>query len=117
MIAADDSVDDDDESVVLGFGTPPPGVVAGSVDEAVVAIADDDDPAVTVRFGSATYGVAEGDDVLVKVRLSADPKRTVGGAADCARSRRRVERRLLRCARERGIHQRREGSVLCGDRR
>ena len=77
VTAFDDTADDDGESVVLGFGTLPPGVVAGSVDEAVVAIADDDDPAVTVRFGSASYGVAEGDDVVVTVRLSADPERTV----------------------------------------
>ena len=32
---------------------------------------------VGVSFDSATYGVAEGDDVLVTVRLSADPERTV----------------------------------------
>ena len=62
---------------------------------------DDPDPAVTVRFGQATYTVAESDDslttnmteneVAVKVTLSADPLRSVtipitkaneGGATD-----------------------------------
>ena len=35
--ATDDSVDDDDESVLLGFGTPlPAGVTAGTNNEATV---------------------------------------------------------------------------------
>ena len=38
---------------------------------------DDEDVPVTVRFGSATYAVAEGNTVAVKVTLSADPERTV----------------------------------------
>ena len=36
---------------------------------------DDDDPAVTVRFGAATYTAAEGGGVIVTVRLSAAPER------------------------------------------
>ena len=40
--AADDSDNDDGESVLLGFGTPPSGVTAGSLDEAVVKLTDND---------------------------------------------------------------------------
>ena len=78
--AAQDTVDDDDESVKLSFGTlptTPASVSAGSTDEAVVSITDDDDPTVSVNFEQATYTVAEGASVTVKVTLSADPERTV----------------------------------------
>ena len=75
--ATDDTVDDDDESVKLGFGTLPSRVSEGSTDETTVNITDDDDPRVSVSFEQATYTVAEGDSVTVKVTLSADPERTV----------------------------------------
>ena len=75
--ATQDSVDDDDESVRLTFGTLPPRVSAGTHSAATVAIADDDVPAVSVSFGQAAYPVAEGNDVTVTVTLSADPERTV----------------------------------------
>ena len=85
--ATADTVDDDDERVKLTFGTLPTGVSEGTTKEAVVSINDDDVPSVTVSFGSATYSVAESDDdtttdvaeneVTVKVKLSADPERTV----------------------------------------
>ena len=75
--ATDDSVDDDGESVELGFGTLPTLVTAGSTATTTVRIADADDPAVTVSFGAASYTVAEGDDVTVTVELSADPERSV----------------------------------------
>ena len=77
VTAVDDSVDDDDESVKLGFGTLPTGVTAATPTEATVSITDDDDPAVTVSFGAATYTVAEGGNVAVSVELSADPERTM----------------------------------------
>ena len=89
--ATNDSVDDDDESVLLGFGTLPTGVSAGSPATATVNITDDDVPAVTVRYEQASYTVGEGSSVVVKVILSADPERTVtvpisrtnqGGATD-----------------------------------
>ena len=51
--ATQDSVDDDDESVVLGFGTLPALVTSVSPSTTTVRIADDDDPAVTVSFGAA----------------------------------------------------------------
>ena len=75
--ATADGVDDDGESVRIGFGGLPARVSAGSPSTATVSIADDDDPAVTVSFGQATYTVAEGTDVTVVLRLSADPERTV----------------------------------------
>ncbi len=78
LTATDDSANDDGESVRLGFGTGlPTGVTKGSPDETVVSITDDDVPSVTVSFEQATYTVAEGSSVTVKVTLSADPERTV----------------------------------------
>ena len=64
---------------------------AGNTDEAVVTITDDDVPSVTANFEQATYTVAEGSSVTVKVTLDADPERSVtiplrtanqGGASD-----------------------------------
>ena len=85
--ATQDSVDDDEESVDLGFGTLPGGVSAGLVPKTTVSINDDDDPVVTVSFEHSTYSVAESDDastvdkreneVTVTVTLDAEPERTV----------------------------------------
>ena len=75
--AVDDTVDDDDESVLLGFGALPALVTARSPSSSAVGITDDDDPVVTVRFGAATYTAAEGGGVIVTVRLSAAPERSV----------------------------------------
>ena len=74
----DDDVDDDDESVTLGFGTLPSTLKTGGDHEtATVAIRDDDDPEVDVEFGEATYSADEGGSTTVTVTLSADPERTV----------------------------------------
>ena len=76
--AAQDTVDDDGESVKLTFGSSlPTGVTKGSTNEAVVSITDDDVPSVEVSFGQGSYRVDEGSTVTVKVKLSADPERTV----------------------------------------
>ena len=75
--ATQDTVDDDDESVDLAFGTLPARVSAGSPSETTVSITDDDDPQVTVNFGAATYTAAEGSTATVTLTLSADPERTV----------------------------------------
>ena len=75
--ATQDTVDDDGESVKLGFGMLPHGITAGSTSETTVSITDDDVPSVVVSFEQATYSVDEGDSVTVKVTLSADPERTV----------------------------------------
>ena len=78
--AASDSVDDDGESVVLGFGSVlPDGFSEGDPDEATVSITDDpaDVPSVQVSFGASSYTVAEGSSVTVSVELSAAPERSV----------------------------------------
>ena len=72
-----DDVDDDGESVKLGFGTLPAGVASGDTAESTVAITDDDDPQVTVSFGAVSYAVAEGGTVEVTITLSTDPEREV----------------------------------------
>ena len=75
--AAQDEVDDDDESVKLIFGTLPDRVSEGTQDETTVSIRDDDDPYVNVQFGSATYSADEGGTATISVTLSEDPERTV----------------------------------------
>ena len=75
--ATQDTVDDDGESVLIGFGTLPTGVSAGTIASTTVSITDDDVPSVTASFEQATYTVAEGSGVTVKVTLSADPERSV----------------------------------------
>ena len=75
--AASDSVDDDGESVKLTFGSLPTGVSEGTTNETVVSITDDDVPAVTVSYEQATYTVAEGSSITVKVKLDVAPERTV----------------------------------------
>ena len=75
--AVQDSVDDDDESVSLTFGTLPARVTEGTNSESTVSIDDDDDPEVTVTYAQASYTVDEGDPVTITVTLSADPERTV----------------------------------------
>ena len=66
--ASPDTVDDDGESVKLSFGDLPDRVSAGTVAESTLSIVDDDDPAVSVRFGQASYSVAESDDAGTRVR-------------------------------------------------
>ena len=76
--AIQDGMDDDGESVLLGFGAPLPGGVSlGTTVTTTVSITDDDVPPVTVQFGATTYEVVEGETITVTVTLSADPERTV----------------------------------------
>ena len=77
FIAADDTEDDDDESVLFAFDTFPNGVSAGTRTQFTVNIDDNDDPEVIVSFAEGSYAVAEGGSVTVTVRLNADPKREV----------------------------------------
>ena len=78
VTAADDTDDDDGESITIGFGTLPDGVTAASPDSTTVSLVDNDNPAVTVRFDQASYTATEGGSaVTVTVALSADPERTV----------------------------------------
>ena len=67
--ATQDTVDDEGESVLLGFGSDLlGGVSAGTPDETTVAITDDDPP--EVSFGQSAYTVAEGGMVSVEVKLT-----------------------------------------------
>ena len=76
--AIDDSEDDDEKRVIIGFGDMPDDrVSAGDIDSTTVSITDDDDPRVTVKFGAAAYTVLEDGQTSVTVILSADPERTV----------------------------------------
>ena len=76
--AFDDTVDDDDESVKLGFGTMPDNRVSpGATDQVTLEITDDDHPEVQVQFGQGSQGVGEGETVNVTISLNADPERTV----------------------------------------
>ena len=77
--ATADTVDDDNESVLLEFGTLPTGVSEGSPAQATVSIVDDpaDVPSVQVSFEQATYSVDEGSSVTVTVLLSQAPERRV----------------------------------------
>ena len=87
VTAVDDTVDDDGESIQLGFGTDlPAGVTVAATEGAVttttISLADNDAtpvPAVTVAFGAATYATTEGaaSGVTVTVALSADPQREI----------------------------------------
>ena len=62
VAATRDTADDDGETVVLTFGTLPPGVTKGTVSEATVTIVDDDAPADTpvVTIAAVTSPVTEG---------------------------------------------------------
>ena len=91
FFASDDGEDDDGESVRISFGTLPERVTGGGVTLTDISITDDDLPAVSVRFGAASYELAEGGDVAITLTLSAEPERTVtipitavlrGGASD-----------------------------------
>ena len=67
--ATQDTVDDEGESVLLGFGSDlSGGVSAGTPGETTVNITDDDPP--EVSFGESAYLVAEGDVVSVEVTLT-----------------------------------------------
>ena len=75
ITAVNDTVDDDGESILLGFGNVPPGVTRGT--GVTVTIEDDDVPDVVVSFEKAAYDVDEGASVRVTVKLDKDPERQV----------------------------------------
>jgi hypothetical protein len=75
---ADDTVDDDDESVDFGFGASlPVGVASETPATTTVRITDGDDPEVKVSFGADQYTASEGGTVEVTVTLDLDPERQV----------------------------------------
>ena len=77
FVAAQDTDDDDGESVALGFGTLPNAVTAVTAAETTLSIAGGGDPEVTASFEHATYTANEGGRVAVTVVLSAEPEREV----------------------------------------
>ena len=82
--AASDTVNDDGESVVLGFGaTLPAGVTAGSTDETTVSITENETAGVTIdpTALTVTEGDATGADytVVLDTQPSADVTVTVSG--------------------------------------
>ena len=81
--ATDDDVDEDEETVTLGFGTRPDGVTLGSQSSATVTLADDDARGVTVTPTALT--VDEGGDETYTVVLDSEPTAdvavTVNGSA------------------------------------
>ena len=80
VTATDDTIDDDGESVRLGFGSMLPDRVGiyilGST--AIVSILDNDVPQVRVSFARPHYTATEGGTAAtVTVTLDTDPERTV----------------------------------------
>ena len=69
--AAQDDVDDDGESVLLGFGTLPPAVSLGTTTQATVSITDDDGAGVSVSESSLT--IAEGSSGTYTIVLESQP--------------------------------------------
>ena len=70
--AIQDDVDDDGESVLLGFGTPLPGGVSlGTTTQATVSITDDDGAGVSVSESSLT--IAEGSSGTYTIVLDSQP--------------------------------------------
>ena len=69
--ATQDDVDDDGESVLLGFGTLPPAVSLGTTTQATVSITDDDGAGVSVSESSLT--IAEGSSGTYTIVLESQP--------------------------------------------
>ena len=75
--AAQDSDDDDNESVLLSFGTLPLHVSEGSVPETTVSVADDDYPLINVSFLQSSYTVEEGATTTIEFELTDEPQRRI----------------------------------------
>ena len=95
FVAETDLVDELDEVVVIGFGTLPGGLGAGSEDQATVTIRDA--TSISVSFDSAAYSATEGgSDATVTVELSTAPAQQVEIGTDGDGTRRGYIRRLVR---------------------
>ena len=75
VTAVDDAVDDDGETVELGFGTQPARVVVGDPATATVMLTDEDERGVSVSKTELT--LAEGESGSYTVVLTSDPTATV----------------------------------------
>ena len=71
VTATDDTVDDDGESLQLGFDALPSGVLLGSPATATVALVEDVDVSTWyVWFGASAYTVTEGGTARISVHLN-----------------------------------------------
>ena len=71
LTATDDAVDEEDETVTLGFGTLPERVTSGTQNTAILTLTDNDERGVTVsRTG---LEVTEGDSETYTVVLRSEP--------------------------------------------
>ena len=78
LTAIDDSLNDNDEGLVIGLRSLPDNVTAGINSTKTVSIIDNDLPTtVEANFDRATYMVDEGGDLTVTVELSVTPDRSV----------------------------------------
>ena len=78
VTAVDDSLNDDDEHLLLSFGPLPERMSPDGPFESTVALKDDDFPVVEARFSAASYTVVEGGSAVeVTVLLSEAPLRRV----------------------------------------
>ena len=78
ITAIDDEADDDGESLTVGFGALPNGVLPGRPATTLVLLEDNDTPVTAVSFDKSTYEVQEGGapaPVTVRITLSDDPER------------------------------------------
>ena len=72
--AAEDNLEDDGESVKLGFRALPTGVSAATNDEATVSITNvSAQNSLTINFGASEYALTEGGTARVAVTLSTAP--------------------------------------------
>ena len=75
--AVDDTDDDDNESVLLSFGSLPLHVSKGTVNETTVSISDNDYPLINVSFGLSSYTVDEGATTTISFSLTDQPQRRI----------------------------------------
>ena len=75
VMAVDDTVDDDGESVVLTFGILPDGVSAGTTARALVQITDNDGPGVVPLSNFADRPRGRQRDLHSRIGLRADGRR------------------------------------------
>ena len=76
--ASQDSGHDDEDGTVTHTAASTDAKYQGiSVGNVLVNVTDDEDVPVTVSFEESSYTVGEGESETVKVKLSADPERTV----------------------------------------
>ena len=84
VFANADAIDDDGESVSIGFGTLPPRATAGTSGQATVRITDNDNPLPQgIGVGAAGQGGPRGASVLARARYATAQQRS---SWKCARS-------------------------------